>query len=386
MRIGALARHAHVLAHAEAADVQPLLALALSHVAHPTIRNRGTTVGSLVHADAAAEMPMVLRLLEGSVDVASVRGRRTIPAAELFVGPLESTLAHDEIAVEAFFPALPAGAGVAFDEIARRHGDYALVGVAAMVETDGGEVVRARLGYVSVSDVPVVVDVTDALDDPAGSGARRARARRRHPRHRGLPCPPGQGAHPTRPGRRHPPRTREDQRMSSASGEQLHDVRLHVNGSVHEVQVPARRLLSDALRHDCGLTGTHVGCEHGVCGACTVLVDGAPVRSCLMFAVSAVDAEITTVEGLTESDGSAQGRLSPVQQGFTDCHGLQCGFCTPGFLTTITAGLRDNPDPTEDEAREMIAGNLCRCTGYQNIVKSVLRASEIQREIGKERE
>lgn len=169
VRIGALARHAEVLASAEAAEAQPLLAMALSHVAHPTIRNRGTTVGSLVHADAAAEMPMVLRLLEGSVDVASVRGRRTIPAAELFAGPLESTLAHDEIAVEAFFPALADGAGVAFEEIARRHGDYALVGVAAVVELDGEEVARARLGYVSVSDVPVVVDVTASLDDPAAA-------------------------------------------------------------------------------------------------------------------------------------------------------------------------------------------------------------------------
>src|SRR5687767_6998931 len=166
VRIGALARHADVLASTEAAASQPLLAMALSHVAHPTIRNRGTTVGSLVHADAAAEMPMVLRLLEGSVDVASVRGRRTIAAAELFAGPLESTLAHDEIAVEAFFPALEPGAGVAFQEIARRHGDYALVGVAAHVETGGGEVTRARLGFVSVSDVPVVVDVTDAAQDP----------------------------------------------------------------------------------------------------------------------------------------------------------------------------------------------------------------------------
>src|SRR5688572_29651350 len=158
VRIGALARHADVLASAEAAEAQPLLAMALSHVAHPTIRNRGTTVGSLVHADAAAEMPMVLRLLEGSVDVASVRGRRTIPAAELFAGPLESTLARDEIAVEAFFPALAAGAGVAFEEIARRHGDYALVGVAALVQLDGDEVTSARLGFVSVSDVPTVVD------------------------------------------------------------------------------------------------------------------------------------------------------------------------------------------------------------------------------------
>ena len=169
VRVGALARHAEVLASAEARESQPLLAMALSHVAHPTIRNRGTTVGSIVHADAAAEMPMVLRLLEGSVDVASVRGRRTIPAAELFAGPLESTLAHDEVAVEAFFPALAPGAGVAFQEIARRHGDYALVGVAALVETDGGEVTRARVGFVSVSDVPVVVDVTDALDDPAAT-------------------------------------------------------------------------------------------------------------------------------------------------------------------------------------------------------------------------
>ncbi|WP_210440310.1 FAD binding domain-containing protein [Nocardioides xinjiangensis] len=176
VRVGALARHADVLASSAAAAAQPLLAMALSHVAHPTIRNRGTTVGSLVHADAAAEMPMVLRLLEGSVDVASVRGRRTVPAAELFAGPLETTLAHDEIAVEAFFPALGPGAGVAFQEIARRHGDYALVGAAAHVETDGDAVTRARVGYVSASDVPVVVDVTDAVKDPAGDPAAAALA------------------------------------------------------------------------------------------------------------------------------------------------------------------------------------------------------------------
>jgi aerobic carbon-monoxide dehydrogenase small subunit len=155
--------------------------------------------------------------------------------------------------------------------------------------------------------------------------------------------------------------------------EEHHDVALVVNGVPRRLRVPARRLLSDALRHDLGLTGTHVGCEHGVCGACTVLLDGDPVRACLVFAVSADGAEVTTVEGLTAADGS----LGPVQQAFRECHGLQCGFCTPGFLTTITAGLRANPTPSHDEAREMVAGNLCRCTGYHNIVRAVERAAEL---------
>jgi carbon-monoxide dehydrogenase small subunit len=156
----------------------------------------------------------------------------------------------------------------------------------------------------------------------------------------------------------------------------LHDVELTVNGVPRSVRVPARRLLSDLLRHDLGLTGTHVGCEHGVCGACTVLLDGRPVRSCLLFAVSLDGGSVTTVEGCCEADGS----LGPVQQAFWDCHGLQCGFCTPGFVTTVTAYLDENPNPTEAEAREAIAGNLCRCTGYQNIVASVLRAADIRRD------
>ncbi len=165
VRIGALARHSDVLASEDAARVQPLLAMALSHVAHATIRNRGTTVGSIIHADAAAELPAVLRLLGGSVDVESSSGRRTIPAHELFVGPLETSLNHDEIAVEAFFPGLPSGAGVAFDEIARRHGDYAMCGVAALVRVEGGSVVEARAGYLSVNDTPEVVDLSGVLAD-----------------------------------------------------------------------------------------------------------------------------------------------------------------------------------------------------------------------------
>src|ERR1700712_753035 len=147
--------------------------------------------------------------------------------------------------------------------------------------------------------------------------------------------------------------------------EPRHQIALTVNGVEQRASVPARRLLSDCLRHDLGLTGTHVGCEHGVCGACTVLVGGVPMRSCLLLAVSMDGEQITTVEGLAGPDGE----LSAVQRGFAETHGLQCGFCTPGFLTTVTAGLEQLADPTEAEAREMIGGNLCRCTGYQNIVK-----------------
>ena len=173
VRVGALARHTDVLADPDAAACQPLLPLALSNVAHATIRNRGTTVGSIVHADAAAEMPVVLALLGGSVTVTSVRGSRTIPAEELFAGPLESTLAGDEIATEAFFPALRPGEGVGFAEIARRHGDYALVGVAGLVRVDGDDAIEARLGFLSVNDVPTVVDVSGLTPDESAEHVLR---------------------------------------------------------------------------------------------------------------------------------------------------------------------------------------------------------------------
>jgi len=143
-----------------------------------------------------------------------------------------------------------------------------------------------------------------------------------------------------------------------------------VNGVRHERRVEPRLLLSDFLRHELGLTGTHVGCEHGVCGACTVLVDGEAVRSCLMFAVQADGHELLTVEGLSAGDASGDA-LHPLQAAFREAHGLQCGFCTPGVLMTLVPFLRDHPDPDEREIREALSGNLCRCTGYQNIVAAV---------------
>ena len=152
----------------------------------------------------------------------------------------------------------------------------------------------------------------------------------------------------------------------------LHRVKLTVNGRTYEREVEARLLLSDFLRHDLGLTGTHVGCEHGVCGACTILLDGDPVRSCLLLAVQADGRELMTVEGLAP----APGELHPLQQAFWEAHGLQCGFCTPGFLMTLVPFLEENPSPTEHEIRQALSGNLCRCTGYQHIVDAVKLAAE----------
>lgn len=148
-------------------------------------------------------------------------------------------------------------------------------------------------------------------------------------------------------------------------------IRLTINGRQYTAEVEPRKLLSDFIREDIGLTGTHVGCEHGVCGACTILWDDEPVRSCLIFAVQADGARLKTVEGLAPSDTE----LHPIQEAFWEAHGLQCGFCTPGILMTVEALLRENPNPTEQEIREGISGNLCRCTGYQNIVAAVRLAA-----------
>jgi carbon-monoxide dehydrogenase small subunit len=151
---------------------------------------------------------------------------------------------------------------------------------------------------------------------------------------------------------------------------QTREIQLSVNGERHAGEVEVRMTLADFLRYRLNLTGTHLGCEHGVCGACTVLVDGEAVRSCLMLAVQANGSEVTTVEGLGEPDN-----MHPVQQAFWDTHAFQCGFCTPGFVMSTVALLREHPSPSEAEVREVLSGNICRCSGYQSIVEGVLRAA-----------
>jgi aerobic-type carbon monoxide dehydrogenase small subunit (CoxS/CutS family) len=162
----------------------------------------------------------------------------------------------------------------------------------------------------------------------------------------------------------------------------LKTISLTINGKDYSLAVEPRMLLSDVIRDELELTGTHVGCEHGICGACTIMMDGRPVRSCLVFGIQADKSEIVTVEGLANSDGT----LHPLQEAFWEKHGLQCGFCTPGFLITANHFLEENPNPSREEIREGISGNLCRCTGYQNIVDAVESAAKVmgQGKSGKE--
>ena len=152
-------------------------------------------------------------------------------------------------------------------------------------------------------------------------------------------------------------------------------ITLDINGRAFDMRVEPRKLLSDAIREDARLTGTHVGCEHGVCGACTVLIDGAPQRSCLTFAVQAVGKAIRTIESVARTDGS----YTALQRALNETHGLQCGFCTPGIVLTFEAYLANNPAPTDDEIKDVLSGNLCRCTGYQNIVKAIRQAASVMR-------
>ncbi len=318
--------------------------------------------------------------LDGELVVRGAGGERVLTPDQFFLRYLTTAVEPSELLVELRLPATPAAMGSAFVEVSRRHGDFALVGVAATVTLDaGGACTAARLALTGVGPTPVLAQ--PALAPLLGAKPARPRWRRSGGASRprwiptatstrrastGVTWPACSRAARSRGRRsaRQPRRAGEDHRDDGAT------IRVTVNGKTHEKTVEARKTLADFLRDDLELTGTHLGCEHGVCGACTVVLDGAAVRSCLTFAVQVNGREIQTVEGLADGD-----RLNPLQEAFREHHGLQCGFCTPGFLMTLTCFLRDCPEPTEAEVREAISGNLCRCTGYKNIVAAALAAA-----------
>ena len=344
----------------------------------PTIRNRGTTVGSLVHADAAAEMPVVLRLLGGSVDVGRPRGpphdRRRRPLRR---ARWSRRCAHDEIAVGGVLP------GPGRRRRRRVRGDRPPARRLRAVR-------RRRAGRPATAVVRrgrLPLGQRRARPSSTSPGVRRRTTRSLgDAATRSTQLDPADDIHATAAYRAHLVRVLTARRASRRGVRPTAEARRCMTEELARrpadastaprttSRCPARRLLSDALRHDLGLTGTHVGCEHGVCGACTVLVDGRPMRSCLMFAVSAVDARDHHRRGADQRRTARSARCSRRSRSATGC---SAASARPGSSPRSPPACAENPHPTADEAREMIAGNLCRCTGYQNIVEAVERAAEL---------
>jgi len=380
--------------------------MALPWIGHRELRTRGTVCGSLAHADPAAELPAVAACLNATLDIAAPSGRRTISARDFFTGPMTTLLAPDDLLLGAHFPIARPGEGFAFAELARRHGDFALAGVATRVRrSPTGKLQEATLSAFGISACPVVKDVThlftpalsdltlgapaqplvraltppmsaladELVDTPGDMHASTAYRRRlfthlaarelahAYLRAKADPVRSTNGVRPS-PG---------VERTSSAASQkcpasQSAVTNMTVNGTQVTVKAPPRVTLADALRDHLGLTGTHLGCEHGICGMCTVLVDGQAARSCLLFACQLDGAEVLTVEGL-----GRPGELHPLQEAFGRHHALQCGFCTPGFLLSAYDLLRHKPEVTEEELAGELSGVLCRCTGYRNILSAV---------------
>jgi carbon-monoxide dehydrogenase medium subunit len=352
--IGATVRQRQAERDPLVAEDAPLITAALAEVGHPQIRSRGTVGGSIAHADPAAELPAALVALDGRVIARGPGGERSIPAADFYLGFLTTALDDDEILVAVALPAAPPRTGAACVEIAQRAGDYAACGAVAQVTLDdAGTIAQARVALIGAGRR----GEHRGCRPPRG---RRGRADRRPARSLRLSHPPRRRGHA--PGAR---AGKEPRRMST------HTIRVTVNGTEHEAEVPARLTLADFLRERLDLTATHLGCEHGVCGACTILLDGETARSCIMLAAQADGSEITTLEGVVAEDED----LHPVQQAFWDRHGLQCGFCTPGIIMSTLELLREHPEPTREQIDDALGGHLCRCTGYVKIVEAVEQAA-----------
>ena len=376
LRIGALTRYRSLERDPMTQVKLPLIAEALPVIAHPQIRNRGTIGGNLAHADPASEMPAIVLTLGGRLHAQSVRGERWIEARDFFVGALTTALEPDEMLTEVELPVAAArfrrllSGNVAPARRFRHH--------------------RRRLHGAARRARPLRRSAHRAVQRRRRSGLCRRRRVARWPANKSAsatsPKPPRWCKAPSILAAASMP-ARSISAMSPACSPRAlwrprtngrgvstdrHEITVTVNGTPYRRSVESRLLLSDFLRHDLLLAGTHVGCEHGVCGACTVIVDGAAVRSCLMFAAQADGRSITTVEGLAPD----QDHLHPLQESMRDCHGLQCGYCTPGILMTMKAFLDETPSPDEAQIREALSGNLCRCTGYQHIVEAMQLAAE----------
>ena len=380
----------------------PLLARALPWIGHPATRARGTFGGSLANADPAAEIALVAVTIGATIAYRADGADAAIGAEDFFVGPMVTALPLAALLTAVRFPVWRERPGVAVHEVSARRGDFAFASAAAQIAlNEDGTCARIALGVGGAAERPlrlaaaeqaligtrltpdaIRAAVTEALADitpmsdlhasaeyrrrVATSLAIRAIADAQEDAKKATAAPVAAVGWVERQRNPSSPAALHDDGFRSAQPI------LRVNGEAHPIDVEPRMTLLDCLRERLGLTGAHTGCEHGVCGACTVLIDGVAVRSCLMFAVQADGHAITTIEGLNP----APGELSVLQDAFCETHGLQCGYCTPAMILAAHALLASNPSPSRDDIVEAISGNICRCTGYAQIVEAIALAAE----------
>jgi carbon-monoxide dehydrogenase medium subunit len=378
----------------------PLLARALPFVGHMATRARGTIGGSLANADPAAEIALVAVTLGATLLCRTAGGESEIAAEDFFLGPMVTGLPAAGMLTAIRFPAWRGRIGAAFHEVSPRQGDFAFASAAAQVALNpDGTCARIAIGVGAATERPLRLTaaeqaltgarlapetiraaVSDALAGIITMADLHASAEYRRRVARSLAIrtvtEAAENATAAPVGWVERSETHHEKRHNEAHGDMIGfaDAQpiLRVNGETHPIDVEPRMTLLDCLRDKLGLAGAHAGCEHGVCGACTVLIDGVAVRSCLLFAVQADGRAITTIEGLTP----APGELSVLQDAFCETHGLQCGYCTPAMILTGHALLAGNAAPTRAEIVEAISGNICRCTGYAQIVEAIALAAE----------
>ena len=372
LRIGALTRHVDLLRSPEIAAHAPLLTEAIAHVAHPAIRNRGTLGGSLAHADPASELPACMLALNATIIVRGPAGERRIAAEDFFTGIYETALSAQELLVAVELPVARKNSVHFFHEFARRHGDYAIVGLAAQAIVKDGIFADLAPGFLCGRRPAGVGQGGGETGQVAVTPATLSEASMAL----GEELDPQEDQQASASMRRHLAKVLLTRCVSALLGRPdlarrigltaPLSISLEVNGEHVDAQVLPRLNLADFLREHLQLTGTHVGCEHGVCGACTVRVNGDIVRSCLMLAVQTHGASVQTIEGLSDC-----GEIADLQAAFRNRNALQCGFCTPGMLMAAQDLLKQQPEPDREQIREHLSGNYCRCTGYQAIVDAV---------------
>ena len=370
LELGAMVTYTQLASSSEVEVTRPILGEVAATIADVQVRNRGTIGGNICSNDPTNHLPPLLVALDAKMTIAGPGGERTVSADDFFLGVYMTAVATGELLTKVTVPP-PGGAGDGFAALTIGTDGTCIVSAAASVANGA-----ARIAIGCVSGTPVRATEMEAkLGGDFGEGSVREAAK-------GLGArldPPGD-VHASADYRRHlaevmavravlqAAETSEDLGVEPAASR---TISVEINGELYEREVDARRLLVHFIRDDADLTGTHVGCDTGNCGACTIQLDGQAIKSCMMLAVQADGASIRTVEGL-----GADGELNALQQSFSDHHALQCGYCTPGMLMSASHLLEQNPHPTEEEIRKALQGNICRCTGYVNIVEAVKAVGE----------